>query len=73
MSDIEMPEMNGLELCKQLQDSDIKIVFISSHQNYEYFRYACLLYTSHFKDPTLRVAKAFAWVSNTENEKGRNG
>ena len=38
--DIEMPEMNGLELCKQLQDSDIKIVFISSHQNYEYFRYA---------------------------------
>lgn len=26
MSDIEMPEMNGLELCKQLQDSDIKIV-----------------------------------------------
>lgn len=40
MSDIEMPEMNGLELCKQLQDSDIKIVFISSHQNYEYFRYA---------------------------------
>ena len=35
-----MPEMNGLELCKQLQDSDIKIVFISSHQNYEYFRYA---------------------------------
>ena len=27
----------------------------------------------HFKDPTLRVAKAFAWVPNTENEKGRNG
>lgn len=23
----------------------------------------------HFKDPTLRVAKAFAWVLNTENEK----
>ena len=40
MSDIEMPEMNGLELCRQLQDTDIKIVFISSHQNYEYFRYA---------------------------------
>ena len=35
-----MPEMNGLELCRQLQDTDIKIVFISSHQNYEYFRYA---------------------------------
>ena len=43
MSDIEMPEMNGLELCKQLQDSDIKIVFISSHQNYEYFRSAIQL------------------------------
>ena len=26
----------------------------------------------HFKDPTLRVAKAFAWVLNTENEKGSN-
>lgn len=40
MSDIEMPDMNGIELCRQLQNRDIKIVFISSHQNYEYFRYA---------------------------------
>ena len=24
----------------------------------------------HFKDPVLRIAKAFAWVLNTENGKG---
>ena len=36
MSDIEMPEMNGLELTKEIAKADIKVVIISSHQNYEY-------------------------------------
>lgn len=40
MSDIEMPDMNGMELCKRVQDMDIKVIFISSYQKYEYFRYA---------------------------------
>ena len=40
MSDIEMPEMNGLELTKEIAKGDIKVVIISSHQNYEYFRKA---------------------------------
>jgi len=40
MSDIEMPDMTGIELCRQIQDKDIKVVFISSYQKYEYFRYA---------------------------------
>lgn len=40
MSDIEMPGINGMELCRRIQDKDIKVVFISSYQNYEYFRYA---------------------------------
>lgn len=40
MSDIEMPDMDGIELCRRLQDRDIPVIFISSHQNYEYFRSA---------------------------------
>lgn len=40
MSDIEMPDMSGIELCRLMQDRDVKVVFISSHQNYEYFRSA---------------------------------
>jgi YesN/AraC family two-component response regulator len=34
MSDIEMPGMTGIELCEKIQDSGIKVIFISSHQNY---------------------------------------
>ena len=40
MTDIEMPRMSGIDLCGQLAGSGIKIVFISSHQNYDYFRSA---------------------------------
>lgn len=41
MSDIEMPDMNGLDFCRKLHEiSNIKIVLFSSHQNYEYFRSA---------------------------------
>jgi len=42
LSDIEMPDLNGIELCAQIQDKNIKIVFISSYQKYEYFRSAIL-------------------------------
>ena len=40
LSDIEMPEVDGIELCRRLSDSNIIIVFLSSHQNYDYFRSA---------------------------------
>lgn len=40
MSDIEMPDLDGIELCRQLMGKDIKVVFISSYQRYEFFRYA---------------------------------
>lgn len=40
LSDIEMPEMDGIELCKRLEGENIIIVFLSSHQNYDYFRSA---------------------------------
>ena len=40
LSDIEMPGMSGIELCKALQGKDIVVVFLSSHQNYDYFRSA---------------------------------
>lgn len=41
LSDIQMPDMNGIELCDKLQsDPDIQIVLFSSYQNYDYFRSA---------------------------------
>lgn len=40
MSDIEMPDMDGIELCRQLIGQNIKVVFFSSYQRYEFFRYA---------------------------------
>ena len=44
LSDIEMPGMNGLQLCEALQAKEgIHIVFFSSYQNYEYFRSAIRL------------------------------
>lgn len=40
LSDIEMPGISGLELCQAAQDLNVIVVFISSHQNYDYFRSA---------------------------------
>jgi YesN/AraC family two-component response regulator len=41
LSDIEMPFMNGIELAGELSKTpELKIVFFSSYQNYEYFRSA---------------------------------
>ncbi|MEG2350142.1 MAG: response regulator, partial [Hungatella sp.] len=54
MSDVEMPDLNGIELCRQIQDQNIKVVFISSHQNYEYFRYAIQF---HIEDYLLKPIK----------------
>lgn len=42
LSDIEMPDLNGIELCRKIQDKNIKVIFISSYQKYEYFRSAIL-------------------------------
>jgi len=41
LSDIEMPDMSGIELCKALLGKkNIKSVLFSSYQNYDYFRSA---------------------------------
>ena len=32
--------MTGIDLCRELQGEDVLIVFLSSHQNYDYFRSA---------------------------------
>ena len=41
LSDIQMPDMTGLDLCRALQGMEgVRIVLFSSHQNYEYFRSA---------------------------------
>ena len=40
LSDIEMPGISGIELCRAVQVRNVIVVFISSHQNYDYFRSA---------------------------------
>ncbi len=40
LSDIEMPGMNGIELCRAVAELHLTVVFLSSHQNYEYLRSA---------------------------------
>lgn len=41
LSDIQMPDMTGLDLCRALQSMEgVRIVLFSSYQNYEYFRSA---------------------------------
>ena len=40
VSDIEMPDLSGIELCERISGMPVRIVFISSYQNYEYFRSA---------------------------------
>lgn len=44
LSDIQMPDMTGLELCRELlSHEEIHTVLFSSYQNYEYFRSAIQL------------------------------
>lgn len=41
LSDIQMPDMTGLDLCHALQSVEsVRVVLFSSYQNYEYFRSA---------------------------------
>ncbi len=40
MSDVQMPDIDGIQLCQRLENEQIKVVLFSSHQNYEYFRNA---------------------------------
>lgn len=58
MSDIEMPDMDGIEFCRRLKEKgNIRIVFFSSHQNYEYFRSALLYQVSDYLLKPLRYPK----------------
>lgn len=41
LSDIQMPDISGLELCRRLGEKEnVHVVLFSSYQNYEYFRSA---------------------------------
>ena len=42
MTDIQMPVMDGIELARNLRDSDIIVVFFSAYQDFEYARSAII-------------------------------
>ena len=66
LTDIEMPDMNGLELSRRLMDCpQIEKVFFSSYSNYEYFRTALqngvadYLITGSWSKKAYKEAKLF--------------
>ena len=71
MSDIEMPEMNGLELTKEIAKGDIKVVIISSHQNYEYFRAAIQLNVVDYLLKPLKSADIISCFEKIKQELDR--
>lgn len=42
LCDIEMPHMNGIQLAEKLKNTNIRIVYISAYQKFEYLRGAVL-------------------------------
>ena len=52
--DIEMPGINGVQVAEALKESGIRIVFISSYQNFEYMHGAIV---NHVEDYLLKPIK----------------
>jgi len=61
LSDIQMPDIDGIELCRRLKEmGDYKVIFFSSHQNYEYFRTAIRYQVSDYLLKPVRYNELFA-------------
>ena len=68
MSDIEMPQIDGLELARQVSKKGTKVVIISSHQNYEYFRSAIQLNVADFLLKPIKSADIIACFERIKQE-----
>lgn len=66
MTDIQMPIMSGIELSKQLSNSDIIVIFFSAYQDFEYARSAII---NHVTDYLLKPMKYDAMTSCFERVK----
>ncbi|MBO6242382.1 MAG: response regulator [Butyrivibrio sp.] len=67
LSDIEMPELSGIELCKKLQHLNVIIVFLSSHQNYDYFRSAIQYGVTDYILKPLKSADVYTCFGKIKN------
>ncbi|HHX60270.1 MAG TPA: response regulator [Epulopiscium sp.] len=76
LSDIEMPDVNGIELCAQIQEKDVKVVFISSYQKYEYLRSAILYQVEDYLLKPIKfeeLRKSFTKIrEKLDKERGLN-
>lgn len=72
MTDIKMPEMDGIEFVRQLQKyPNIRIILFSSFQNYEYFRSAIKYRVSDYLLKPIKyeeLMNCFAAVKKTLDE-----
>lgn len=72
MSDIEMPDMDGIEFCRQLKETGkTRVIFFSSHQNYEYFRSAIRYQVSDYLLKPLRYSELLACMEKVKAELGK--
>lgn len=77
LCDIEMPDLNGIELCSRIQDMGTKVIFISSYQKYEYFRSAIFYQVEDYLLKPIKfeeLKKSFSKIrKKLDLERGING